>query len=225
MTELKCSEYIIDKIDMSDIKIDKNKSKDLKIHLELRRLNNKLPEEKYNKTKFLKYLQKNESKLKENNIEELIKIWNSDIFTKNQFFYKINIKKNKKPTPYQLIENSNKENKELIKKKLIKNSTRNNINLRLDNKICLNRNNEENIINQNLTELPHIKHNFCQYNIFNYYKTLCINNYTRRKNNKFYNSEKNIVSLDKSKISIKNCLKTIRNENPKKKIFLNTIIN
>ena len=121
MTELKCSEYIIDKIDMSDIKIDKNKSKDLKIHLELRRLNNKLPEEKYNKTKFLKYLQKNESKLKENNIEELIKIWNSDIFTKNQFFYKINIKKNKKPTPYQLIEYLNEKNKQLIQKKLKKN--------------------------------------------------------------------------------------------------------
>ena len=225
MSELKCSEFIIDKIDMSDVIEEKKKTNDFLFPMELRRVKNKLPEEKYNKTKFLRFLHKTELKNKENNIQELIKLWNSEIFKKNTFIYKLNTKQNKKPTPYQLIENSNKENKELIKKKLIKNSTRNNINLRLDNKICLYRNNEENNINQNLTELPHIKHNFCQYNIFNYYKTLCINNYTRRKNNKFCNSEKNIVSLDKSKISIKNCLKTIRNDNPKKKIFFNTIIN
>ena len=200
MSELKCSEFIIDKIDMSDVIEEKKKTNDFLFSMELRRVKNKLPEEKY-------------------------KLWNSEIFKKNTFIYKLNTKQNKKLTPYQLIENSNKENKELIKKKLIKNSTRNNINLRLDNKICLYRNNEENNINQNLTELPHIKHNFCQYNIFNYYKTLCINNYTRRKNNKFCNSEKNIVSLDKSKISIKNCLKTIRNDIPKKKIFFNTIKN
>ena len=221
MTELKCSEYIIDKIDMSDIKIDKNKSKDLKIHLELRRLNNKLPEEKYNKTKFLKYLQKNESKLKENNIEELIKIWNSDIFTKNQFFYKINIKKNKKPTPYQLIEYLNEKNKQLIQKKLKKNSIRNNLDLRLTNINFLTRNFNRNYIETDLT-LPHIKNNkYCHNNLLNYYKNVSINNSTRRNNHQFSYSD----SLNKNTISIENSLRTIRNNYPKnKKILFNTIL-
>ena len=211
MTELKCSEYIIDKIDMSDIKIDKNKSKDLKIHLELRRLNNKLPEEKYNKTKFLKYLQKNESKLKENNIEELIKIWNSDIFTKNQFFYKINIKK---------IEYLNEKNKQLIQKKLKKNSIRNNLDLRLTNINFLTRNFNRNYIETDLT-LPHIKNNkYCHNNLLNYYKNVSINNSTRRNNHQFSYSD----SLNKNTISIENSLRTIRNNYPKKKILFNTIL-
>ncbi len=220
MTELKCSEYIIDKIDMSDIKIDKNKSNDLKIHLELRKLKNKLPEEKYNKTKFLKYLQKNKSKLKENNIEELIKIWNSDIFTKNQFFYKINTKQNKKPTPYQLIEYLNEENKQLIQSKLKKISIRNNLDLRLTNINFLTRNFNRNYIETDLT-LPHIKNNnYCHNNLLNYYKNVSINNSTRRNNHQFSYSD----SLNKNTISIENSLRTIRNNYPKKKILFNTIL-
>lgn len=220
MSELKCSEFIIDKIDMSDVIEEKKKTNDFLFPMELRRVKNKLPEEKYNKTKFLRFLHKTELKNNVNNIQELIKLWNSEIFKKNTFIYKFNSKQNKKPTPYQLIEYLNEENKQLIQRKLKKISIINNLDLRLTNINFLTRNFNRNYIETDLT-LPHIKNNkYCHNNLLNYYKNVSINNSTRRNNHQFSYSD----SLNKNTISIENSLRTIRNNYPKKKILFNTIL-
>ena len=76
------SKYMVEKLDLSDVN-DENKQNDNIIQLELRKINNRVPREKYDNVKLLKYMNK---KQQENDIGELLKIWNSDIFEKKNLY-------------------------------------------------------------------------------------------------------------------------------------------
>ena len=65
------SKYMVEKLDLSDVN-DENKQNDNIIQLELRKINNRVPREKYDNVKLLKYMNK---KQQENDIGELLKIW------------------------------------------------------------------------------------------------------------------------------------------------------
>ena len=113
------SKYMVEKLDLSDVN-DENKQNDNIIQLELRKINNRVPREKYDNVKLLKYMNK---KQHENDIGELLKIWNSDIFEKKKFILK-HLKKKKKLTPFQIIVNENEENKKIIEQRKTSNSLR-----------------------------------------------------------------------------------------------------
>ena len=113
------SKYMVEKLDLSDVN-DENKQNDNIIQLELRKINNRVPREKYDNVKLLKYMNK---KQHENDIGELLKIWNSDIFEKKKFIFKP-LKKKKKLTPFQIIVNENEENKKIIEQRKTSNSLR-----------------------------------------------------------------------------------------------------
>ena len=76
------SKYMVEKLDLSDVN-DENKQNDNIIQLELRKINNCIPKEKYDNVKLLKYMNKKQN---ENDIGELLKIWNSDIFEKKKIY-------------------------------------------------------------------------------------------------------------------------------------------
>ena len=97
------SKYMVEKLDLSDVN-DENKQNDNIIQLELRKINNRVPREKYDNVK-------------------LLKIWNSDIFEKKKFIFKP-LKKKKKLTPFQIIVNENEENKKIIEQRKTSNSLR-----------------------------------------------------------------------------------------------------
>ena len=113
------SKYMVEKLDLSDVN-DENKQNDNIIQLELRKINNRVPREKYDNVKLLKYMNKKQN---ENDIGELLKIWNSDIFEKKKFIFKP-LKKKKKLTPFQIIVNENEENKKIIEQRKTSNSLR-----------------------------------------------------------------------------------------------------
>ena len=58
------SKYMVEKLDLSDVN-DENKQNDNIIQLELRKINNRVPREKYDNVKLLKYMNK---KQQENDI-------------------------------------------------------------------------------------------------------------------------------------------------------------
>ena len=200
--------FIIDKIDLSGID-ENNKIDDNLIKMELRKVHNKLPEEKYNMTKFLKYLNKTYSKRHNDyNIGELIRIWNSDLFSKNKYIYNKISSKRHKPTPYQLIENENEQNQKIIKNKLIKNEIHNNIDLQI---ISPNYMLKLKKINNKINELPQIS----RYSTLNHYKSLDAklknNNYKLNisDRNPFYHYSFNEEKKCINKKNIEKCMKTI----------------
>ena len=85
------SKYMVEKLDLSDV-INDNKQNDNIIQLELRKINNSIPKEKYDNVKLLKYMDK---KQRENDISKLVQIWNSDIFEKKKTKIQTYKKKNK----------------------------------------------------------------------------------------------------------------------------------
>ena len=64
------SKYMVEKLDLSDV-INDNKQNDNIIQLELRKINNSIPKEKYDNVKLLKYMDK---KQRENDINKVIQI-------------------------------------------------------------------------------------------------------------------------------------------------------
>ena len=113
------SKYMVEKLDLSDV-INDNKQNDNIIQLELRKINNRIPKEKYDNVKLLEYMDK---KQRENDISKLVQIWNSDIFEKKRQRFKP-IKRKTKLTPFQIIINENKENKKIIEHRQTSNSLR-----------------------------------------------------------------------------------------------------
>ena len=113
------SKYMVEKLDLSDV-VNDNKQNDNVIQLELRKINNSVPKEKYDNVKLLKYMDK---KQRVNDISNLVQIWNSDIFEKKRQRFKP-IKKKTKLTPFQIIINENKENKKIIEHRQTSNSLR-----------------------------------------------------------------------------------------------------
>ena len=200
--------FIIDKIDLSGID-QNNKIDDNLIKMELRKVHNKLPEEKYNMTKFLKYLNKTYSKrLNDYDIGELIRIWNSDLFSKNKYIYNKISSKRFKPTPYQIIENENEENKKIIENKLIKKDIQKKIDLKI---ISSNYILKHNKLNKKINYLPPIR----TYLTLNNYKLSDLK--LKKNNHKLNISDKNPLhhySFNEekkfiNKKNIENCMKTI----------------
>ena len=105
------NKYMVEKLSVDDSYNEENKNDKL-IQLELRKINNHIPKEKFDGSKLLKFINKNFNKKDENDFGELARIWNSDLFSKNKLNFKP-LKIKRKLTPFQIIENENKENRKL----------------------------------------------------------------------------------------------------------------
>ena len=185
-------QYIIDKIDLSDV--EETKVNDNLIQMELRRINNKLPKKLYNTRKIRKILNSN-NKLYKN--EEIKKIWSND-FSKdnnNQLFYII--KKRNKLTPYQIIENENEENKKRIEYKLMNNTMKNNLNFKLINSNKVSRNNSSVVMNS--TEFPPIRNS--SKNILLHHKSIYKNIYSKLHINKLHLCKNNSICNNDIKLN------------------------
>ena len=55
------SKYMVEKLDLSDVN-NENKQNDNIIQLELRKINNRIPREKYDNVKLLKYMNKKQQR-------------------------------------------------------------------------------------------------------------------------------------------------------------------
>ena len=185
MKNEKQRQYIIDKIDLSDV--EETKVNDDLIKMELRKLNNKIPKESNNKRKIFKLFK---SKNKVYKSVEIKNIWSSNLIKdNNKFMYKIYIKRNKL-TPYQIIENENEENKKRIENKLMNNTMKNNLNFKLINSNNVSRNNSS--LRLNSTEFPPIR-NSSKNILFQYKSSIYKNIYSKLHINKLYFSQRNSI--------------------------------
>ena len=197
-------QFIIDKIDLSDL--DETKVNDNLIQMELRRLNNKIPKEIYNKRKILKFLNSNNKLYKSE--EFFKKIWSINLNKdNNKFIYKI--KKRNKPTPFQIIENKNEENKKRIEHKLMNNTMKNSLNFKLTNSNKVSRNNSS--LGMNSAEFPPIRNS--SKNILLKYKSMYKNIYSKLHINKLHFSKRNSICNNDIKL----------NENKKNAIIITNL--
>ena len=194
------SKYMVEKLDLSDV-INDNKQNDNIIQLELRKINNCIPKEKYDNVKLLKYIDK---KQRENENDKLIKIWNSDIFDKKKNRFKP-IKRKKKLTPFQILINENEENKKIIEHRQTSNS------LRKTNLLLTNSNSSIKKSMDSLKPIINIK----QYQTLKNYK-LCsikprkiITKKLKDSLNKNYNTQK--IKKTKNRINIVNYDRVLSN--------------